>query len=362
MCLLLIIILLNLKIIPSWIGLVLAIESFIPFFLNDILFPATYMSDQFRYTNMIQELRNFNFSYQEDYKIGVTTWILSFFPLPFAETIKSIGFYNRFMFIVLFVWLYKKKFLSGIPLIILLFYPSLLLYTSLSLRDPLIMSLMIISIISFIDKKYIFAVLFTIPLFFIKFQNFFMMMLFFLFFIIYKKDTFFYKFKYIILLFIISISTQLIPEIIPILNFYRGAMFQEDGGDIMTFIPIYDIYDFIVVGITTVPYFLLKPFIWESRNLFQMIQSFENIILFFILWIFSLRAYKQDSFITIKWFIFLVFSLLIYGLVVFNFGTAARYKFPFIIVYIVGLSYELYKLNGYKFNNIFKYKNNNEVN
>ena len=43
--------------------------------------------------------------------------------------------------------------------------------------------------------------------------------------------------------------------------------------------------------------------------------------------------------------IFIV-ALSIYGLVVFNFGTAVRYKFPFIVIVIVGMCYELYLKHG----------------
>jgi len=353
-CLLIIIITLRFKIIPTWIGVILIIESFIPYFLNDILFPASYMSDQFRYFETVKELRNFNFNYDENHKVLITGWILSFLPLPFAETINSIGFYNRFMYLVIFIWLYKKNFLSGIPLYILLFYPSLLLYTSLSLRDPLIMILMILIVIFFLEKKYIFSISITILLYFIKFQNFFLMIAFLLFFTILKKETLFYRLRYIILFFIILIIFPFSGEIIAALNFYRRAMFLEDGGNIEIFLPISHISDLIILGLSSVPYFLLKPFIWESTNLFQIIQSFENIILLIILYFFILQAYRKDSFITIKWLIFLVFSLSIYGLVVYNFGTAARYKFPFIIIFTIGLSYEIYKLNGYKFARIFK--------
>ena len=44
-----------------------------------------------------------------------------------------------------------------------------------------------------------------------------------------------------------------------------------------------------------------------------------------------------------------------YSLVVYNYGTSARYRFIFIVLYVIGLSYELYKIKGYKFN--FQKKN-----
>ena len=43
---------------------------------------------------------------------------------------------------------------------------------------------------------------------------------------------------------------------------------------------------------------------------------------------------------------YLFAALSIYGLVVYNFGTAVRYKFPFIVIVIVGMAYELYLKHG----------------
>ena len=46
----------------------------------------------------------------------------------------------------------------------------------------------------------------------------------------------------------------------------------------------------------------------------------------------------------------------IYGLAVYNFGTAVRYKYTFLVMYVVGLAYELYKFRGYLFSSEFKKK------
>ena len=44
----------------------------------------------------------------------------------------------------------------------------------------------------------------------------------------------------------------------------------------------------------------------------------------------------------------------IYGLVVYNFGTAVRYKFVIIVTYVIGLSYELYTIKGFIFGSYLK--------
>ena len=55
-----------------------------------------------------------------------------------------------------------------------------------------------------------------------------------------------------------------------------------------------------------------------------------------------LKSLRVDKNIAFKWFLYLIAAFSIYGLVVFNFGTAVRYKFPFIALVVVGMAYELY--------------------
>ena len=335
------------NIIPYWIGLVLVIYSILPFLLNDFLFPASYMKDQFLYFNATSEIRSFNFSYVSDKNAIITSWFLSILPIPFVETIKSIGFFNRFLFLILFLWLYSKKFLQGMTLFFVLFYPSLVFYTSMSLRDPLILFLMIVGIICLVDKKYLAFFLVILPLYYIKFQNFFFMIFLLGIFMIFKKPPLNYMIKYIFFGLIIFGFYTYIDEIIYLLNLSRRAFFIEDGNDLQLYEPILDFYTLLIYGITYLPEFVMKPLPWAADNFFQFIQSIENIFVLLFCIIFTLNAYKKDKLITIKWILFFTFVMSVHGIVVYNYGTAARYKFIFITVYIVGLAYELYKVHGH---------------
>ena len=88
---------------------------------------------------------------------------------------------------------------------------------------------------------------------------------------------------------------------------------------------------------------LLKPLIWEIDNPFQLIQSLENIIVFgMIIWVNCQKVVNdkiRQKIIFLNCLIFV--SMTINGLVVFNFGSAVRYKFPFIVVYFVFFFYLL---------------------
>ena len=360
-CLILIIVACKLRIIPNWIGLLLSIYSSMPFLMNDVLFPSALFPDQWHYFRAMENTRALNFMYSFEelienkfIKFYMTSSVLSFLPLPYVETIKSVGFFNWFLFIVVFMWLYNKKFLNGLPLIIILFYPSLVLYTSLSLRDPLILLIMTISIIFLIDKKYIRFFIFISPLLLLKFQNFFIMLFLFLFFIIFDKNNTHKLFRYTIFVTTIVLFALFYDDTLLFLEKVRFHFFRENGGDTINYNPIEGLYHFFVLSAISSLYFFVKPLPWEAINSFQLIQSIENIIFIFLIIIFTKKAFIQSKIITAKWLLFLLFVFAIYGIVIFNFGTTARYRYVFIILYVVGLSYELYKYKDYRFKSIFK--------
>ena len=119
-----IIICFRMGLIPLWLSSFLGLFALTPFFLNDFLFPASYMPDQFQYFNEVRKIRSFDFDAVSNVKLQVSNWMLAIMPLPYVETIKSLGFFNRLIATVLTIWLYSKKNLRGWPLLFVLFYPS----------------------------------------------------------------------------------------------------------------------------------------------------------------------------------------------------------------------------------------------
>ena len=337
----------RMSLIPTWLFFFLGLFAFTPFILNDVLFSARYMPDQFQYFSNVQKLRHLDFNLVTNVKLWISTWMLAIIPLPYVETIKSLGFFNRLIASSIIIWLYAYKKLRGWPLLFILFYPSYLLYSSLSLREALVFMFMIMSVIFFLENRRLSALFVAAPLFIIKFQNFFLIIVFFVIHLCFTKGSFFFKYRY---LFIICIITALVPYImliIELLNFYRLALYVEDGGLSDSYVAINTFSDFIIIAFQSGPYFLLKPLPWEAENIFQMVQSFENIfIICFLIWLF-LKISKIDNGIAIKWLVYIVTAMSIYGLVVYNFGTAARYKVPFILIVVIGMTYELYLKHGH---------------
>ena len=333
--------------IPMWLSFFLGVFAFTPFFLNYVLFAPGYMPDQWQYYNFVQNIRSFGLNdLAESIPVEVSGWMLSFIPLPYVETIQSLGFFNRLIATLLTIWLYASKNLRGWPLLFLIFYPSLLLYSSLSLRDTLVMLFMVLSVILFVENKKSLAIVISLPLLFIKFQNFFLIIVFFIAHLYFSRDSIVYRYRHIFLLIVIAAIAPFLMTIIEILDYSRLNMFIEDGGYRGSYVPMRTIEDFIIIALQSAPYFLMKPLPWEADSFLQLAQSFENIFIFTFLGYMFLITSRFDKQIALKWFVYLIAALSIYGLVVFNFGTAVRYKFPFIVIVIVGMTYELYLKHG----------------
>jgi hypothetical protein len=333
--------------IPTWLFFFLGLFAFTPFILNDVLFSARYMPDQFQYFSMVQKLRHLDFNFVTNQKLWVSTWMLAITPLPYVETIKSLGFFNRLIASSIIIWLYAYKKLRGWPLLLILFYPSFLLYSSLSLRDILVFMFMIMSVIFFLENRRLTALFVAAPLFIIKFQNFFLIIVFFVIHLSFTKGSIFFKYKYLFITCIFITLAPYIMSIIELLNYYRLALYVEDGGLNNSYVAINSLTDFTITAFQSGPYFLLKPFPWEAGNIFQMVQSFENIFIScFLIWLF-LKTSKIDKGIAIKWLVYIVIAMSIYGLVIYNFGTAARYRFSFILIVVIGMTYELYLKHGH---------------
>lgn len=345
----LIIILVSLRVslIPLWLSFFLCLFAFTPFFLNEVLFPASYMPDQFQYYNVSKGIRSFALdSFSESATVENASWMLALIPLPYIETIQSLGFFNRFLVTVVIIWLYSSKNLRGWPLLFMVFYPSLLLYSSLALRDTLVLIFMLLSVIFFIENRRLLAAIIALPLLLFKFQNFLLVIVFFIIHLYFSRDSLIYRYRYMFLIILIASLAPFMITIIELLDIARLNMFIDDGGIRNSYVHMRTIEDFIIIALQSAPYFLMKPLPWEADSFLTFLQSFENILILIFLSFIFIRTSKLDKGIAFKWLVYLLAALGIYGLVVFNFGTAVRYKFPFIVIVIVGMAYELYLKHG----------------
>lgn len=326
---------------PFWLLAFLLLLGITPFYVNDFLFPVSYMPDQLKYLDVASNVREGTIMWDAyTLKVRISGFILAFMPIPYIDSVYSLALVNRLLSSLLILWLYSTIKVRGATLAFLLIYPSFVLYSAVALRDTLILITMIYSFIAYINKKRILALFSAFFLYYIKIQNFYLMIISFLVLELFSKENKLYKYKFSIIALVLLAITPYMQEIIETYNFYARAMFFEDGGTYINFTPIKSIYDVIVRGPIEAFYFLMKPYPWQANNLFQIIQSVENIIIFFLIFSFFYSSWKLDKAIAFRWFIILAIGCVVYGMVVSNYGTASRYRFCILLPVVIGLYIE----------------------
>jgi hypothetical protein len=341
MCLLLIFLLGYKFQVPNKYQVVLALHCFLPFILNDVLFSASYMGDQFRYWYGVNDIRigkiGFFEALTDPGNVLQASALLALIPFPTPVSVISLGFYNTFLYIILFFILYVKKIFTNVSIWFYLLFPSMALYTALSLRETLILFFMILAVVYARESKIFKSILCMVPIYLIKFQNFYIVgpvVLLYFVFNVAKKGMGLTKALIIGVIGLISLLVSA-PIALPLVNKFRVAMFVEDGGDPNNIKLISGAGDFVIQGLTSGFYFLSKPLPWEASSALQLIQSFENLAVLAILFLITRQAWRKSPDKLAFWLLFLALSMSVYGLVVANYGTAVRYRYAFVVMYVL---------------------------
>tara|TARA_B100001971_G_scaffold211726_1_gene240088 strand:- start:663 stop:1838 length:1176 start_codon:yes stop_codon:yes gene_type:complete len=329
------------------------------FLINDVLIEKGYWPDQKRYLWIAAEIREQLVylkvipQFWDSLRIVVPSFIFAFSPIPFINSVQSIAMINFLLYLLSFVYLRKKGVSSNSVDFFFLLYPSFLLYSSIALRETLITLFMILSLyFVLVEEKKLVGFIFSLPLTIMKIQNFLILMLTYIIYVFLKKGSIQ---RYLIFFgagLLVLFFGNRIPQInffLETIEYYRWNLISENFGYNWDFMANYD-YQPFEVGFSMIPllvksffYMLFKPFPWEATNLVQMIQSVENIfIVALIVWVLKQKVLtpiikRKLVFLNLL----LIFSMTIYGLVTFNFGTASRFRFPFIVVYLVFYLYFL---------------------
>lgn len=319
---------------------VLLAHCALPFFLNGVLFSYNYMPDAFKYWESFNAIRSGELSVSEAWMAGNVSKaavLFSFMPFPVAISPISLGFYNTFLYSALFFWLYKKQVFTPVSLWFFLLYPSLALYTGMGLRDTFIFVFMVMSIQWVREGRWGLAL---IPLYFlyaIKFQNFFIVGPILLIYVLFGIRHIGISGSRAVGVAALSLITLIVvaPIALPEVNKFRAAMFVEDGGNVQDVELIGSAAEFVAAGLVSGTYFFAKPFPWETSNALQLIQAIENVVVLLILVQIVRTAWKEMPRKLMFWLLFMGLAFSVYGLVVFNYGTAARYRYPFIVVFVL---------------------------
>lgn len=320
---------------------VLALHCLLPFFLNDVLFSASYMPDQFKYWLAVNQIRSGEVGLFEALSdpgnVLQASAFFSVLPFPAPVSVLSLGFYNTFIYIVLFFILYRKKVFTKFSVWFYLLFPSMALYTALSLRETLILFFMVLAIVYARESRVFKSIVCMIPIYLIKFQNFYIVgpiVLLYFAFNVAKRGM---RLTKALIIGVISLVTLLAsaPIALPLVNKFRVAMFVEDGGDPNDIELISGVGDFVFQGLTSGFYFLSKPLPWEAASALQFIQSFENLFVLIILFLVTRQAWRKSPDRLAFWLLFMALAMSVYGLVVANYGTAVRYRYAFVLIYVL---------------------------
>lgn len=317
------------------------------FIFNYFLFSPRLFPDQFTYT--------YSFIYDVgDYDVGKlfigdswfpnTKWVSSQFfnliPIPFVMTVSSLVWVSKAYLFLTFVWL--KKYISDDRLILFFLLPSIILYSSITLREIFIIVTSIIALINIIHNRYILGLIFTILVATLKIQNGLFILTFWLLSIIYRISS-----NNIFLLFIFILGSTIaifVQDIfLQVVSTYRTAFLAEDllGWDYSFHISESELlqltsyFDFLIIAAQKLPEFILLPLPWQWEGLFFIIQFLEAIFIVYLFGIifFQHNLYKNKQFYTL--FLAFLFGLLVYAVITANIGTAIRYRFAFYFPFLL---------------------------
>jgi len=340
-----------------WFGL-----FFSPLLVNHFLFSPWLFGDQYQYASEVMSLKagrgniiSAGTFYSDDATNAVTfaSKILGAIPLPNFMTVTSLAFANKLILFATFLW-FKRFFKNENDVLLYFIIPSLILYSSLGLRDTLIMVLSIVFIINLLRRRYILPLLILYPLFILKIQMFAILALYLLGSLVFQahKSKNFFTF-FVIILFASSIVFK--DQILSILNLYRIAFAAEDfvaydgsisyeawalyGPENIDSLKLNSIFDVIYQSVTKIPVLLLIPMPWNWSNIFYPLQSIESCLLIYL----YVRLCINQSVYRSNEFIFLTFILLIglsmYSLIMSNEGTFVRYRFTLFYPFLLGVFY-----------------------
>ena len=323
----------------------LSLISLTPFFVNDFLFNWEYMYDQIRYVTATNHLRNFNFSGAEfEYgRIGSSvryaTYMYFLVPIPFVYHISSIAFMNKFLYVCFYVFLNNKKYLDNYTNIFYLTFPSLILYTSVSLRDTLIFIMCSSCVVCYLNKRY-FSTLLVLLITFLN-RDVMAVLIFVVLvshFLIFENKR--YKNLIIFLAILLSLAVFFIfgDRIFSHINYYRIGLFW-DHGIFPNDVPVINGKYHLILEVfknSLISFFI--PSLNEVNNLHRAVQFLENIFLFIFLLFLTIKCFNYNKMRTLFWLFFILISLGLFAVVVDNPGSFVRYKFPIVMFFVTAFS------------------------
>ena len=341
--------------------IILLLHCLLPFFLNDFIFDINFMPDQVKYAFQTNWYRNFYFDNDINFKfsiaddpinylrskIGFYTWFFSLMPLPNSETIRFLGFSNKLLFCLLFLYLLRKKIVNDKTCLVYLFYPSLTLYSGLGLREMSSFFFLVIIITQAYnfkpDIKNITLFLFSIFFLYITISQYLIFIIPILLILLfnigqYKSKGFSVLQYFIFFVILICVSYYFFSIFKNELNSLKYSFYIETDNDQKNYEEVNSYFDFLYLFCKGI-FNLLLPLSYNINSIFKTLQFIENIIVLVLILISTLQCFNKNLKKGLLWLLFLISSLGIISFIVENVGTTSRYKFSIIIIYLIFVNY-----------------------
>lgn len=311
------------------------ISFFSPLFFNNFLFDWTYFPDQSKYLFIAQSIRNLEFDLIKDINnsLLLSGIIYSLFPTPLIYSFTTISIISRFIFLITLIYVLKEYLKDKKVLFFLLFCPSIILYTSIGLREIFLIIFSILFFFNLEKNKLYYALIFVLLITVIKPELGLMIIpslviYYFLFSNIYN----FLKAISLLLGFFIFILLE--NELLELINQrYIGYYHEEFSLFPNIYENFYDIFYRLPVAFLQ---FTFSP-LFQITNIFRFFQSIENLIMYIYLFLYFKYSYNLNKLKTLYWLLILFLNLSIYSLIVVNPGSIARYKVILFLIIILSL-------------------------
>ena len=336
------------KFLDKGLSIYLFLSSITCFIFNYLIFDWTFFPDQNKYRLISSSIREeIFFGYSPDNAPSKVQYFTGLFysivPIPFIETINSLSFSNKLLFTIFIVFVSYKKLIPKNYYVFFVFFPSVLLYSSLSLKDNLVLILVLLIIYFTIFNYLLRALLLSLILLTIKIPTGSLVLVFYLLYIYFFsfKEKYFKSKLFFVLIFVLFITILLLDTILYRVNFHSFT-FWEQGGYVGDFKEILSLTELILAIVINAFSAFFLPINYDGSVL-KLLLMIENLMFLLIL----IVLFKKYYLILLNkfnfWFLYLVCSYSVFNIIVSNPGTFARYKYPFTVSLVFAIFCELKK-------------------
>ena len=307
----------------------------------------SFFPDQTKYSYLIDSFRNFRLiEFQDEsfsFSVRMSSILMSIIPLPFITTTFSVALINRAIISTLIIYFLKNRSCSIFLIYILLFMPSVVIYSSFALREILVLCIALIYFYFFISKKRFWISLFFITILLLIKESIA---------VIYIVISFFYyiffvsHFKKIIKLFFTILFSTLVSIfnkeiLLNILQMRQGFDSEELNytkiyTDIIFYPELNSFVPFLQMLLSGLINFFLSP-LNNSITLGKIFLFTENLFLYILIICYLQNLFKINKFKFYFWTVVLLLLSTFIGIIIQNDGTLWRYKLQFLVTILFAI-------------------------